>query len=179
MRTLVLKAFALIRKVYSRLFWQIAKLSLAKPKENLWHKYRFFKLEEFNTVMKGYPYAWDPFKGAFDYTLLDESYFFDRGNEANRLYGRDCDDFAFVWKSYLNFRPRFTDVTMVICADGLTFKSSHVFTAAKSKAGGKWFLFNYTQYGKPFETLEDLCQEFSRVPLVSSGVYSDLIWCKY
>lgn len=104
-------------------------------------------MEAFSLKVNSYGYLWDAGKGIFDasFPSTNPSYFF-----ASLRQGRDCDDFARIWRlwgehnGYVGYEYIVTDVAH-------PFSKAHVVTLLEKD--GRWWLMNYLPYG-PTESRE-------------------------
>ena len=132
-------------------------------------------LDEFNEDSKrNYDYMLDPVFGAFNYVLKDPNYYYDRSNDKNILYGRDCDDTAQVWHLYLS--SKYKEVYQIWICPGYNFLRSHVFNVFKDPETNKYVLVNTTIYSKRFDSIEDIINEFATQELVLGGRYINPTW---
>jgi hypothetical protein len=102
--------------------------------------YNFVALKEydFRNKIMSFPYKWDPLGGLVDFTFLHPKYFFWK----DLPYGRDCDDFAYMWYLYhiLNGRKAW----IYIVTPDLDIKKAHAICVAdKTGATGLFEIFDY------------------------------------
>lgn len=119
-------------------------------------------------------YKWDPLGGVVDYTLFDLDLFFNASeNFTKPPYGRDCDDFAWIWFNWAKVHGLPT--WMVLLIDGYNLKSLHFVTVIQFSER-EYGLANYTMQPALYRTLGGAMEEFFRKSLTSHGRYRDLMW---
>lgn len=181
MPTFLLSILARLRKYTAKTIWFFIKFFLKKPKERLWELLRTKELVEFNKIMKTVTnfYKYDPFRGVVDYTLYDLNYYFNKDNNNNFFYGKDCDDAAYVWFEYLKTKVYVDEVYNILCIDGWKIKTMHFFVVARFN-DGKYRLFNYEMVNKHFNTLHEAVLEMNKFGLAQiPQKYKDFRWVIY
>lgn len=93
--------------------------------------------DEMSKKIMSYPYKWDPKKGALDFTFLDPKFFFWDGLP----YGRDCDDFSYIW--YLYFRLLGLKAYQYVVVPGYDRSKAHVIAVVKSEDGKTYKIYDY------------------------------------
>ena len=90
----------------------------------------------------------------------------------------NCDDHAYIWYNYLKDNRIAAETYMILCIDGWKLPTMHFFVVAKFH-DGYFRLFNYKIYSKPFATLKEACEQFSKEELTAGGIYKNLKWAVY
>ena len=176
----LLKILAAVRKVTSKLLWKIIRRFFLKPPNHpgVWEIVRNYSLLDFNRVMCGKQYKMDPLWGILDYTLYDLDYYFYYEYSYIPSYGGDCDDAAYAWFEYLKNSNLATDIYQILCIDGWKVSTMHFFTVARFH-DGYYRLFNYRLFPRPFLSLQETCDVFTKESLVKSGQYKNMRWVIY
>ncbi len=91
--------------------------------------------DEFKKKITEYQYVSDPGKGFVDFTFLDPKFFF----WDVLPYGRDCDDFSYMWYLWARFNEAIAYQYIVI--PNFDVKNSHVVTV--TKVGGVYTIYDY------------------------------------
>lgn len=93
--------------------------------------------QEFRTKIMEFPYMWDPLSGLLDFTFLHPKYFFWK----ELPYGRDCDDFAYMWYLYHILNGRNSSVYIVTPDYDIT--KAHAICVVDSE--NSFMIFDYGQ----------------------------------
>lgn len=178
MSNFFVKLIVKIRKITSPIIWKFVKPFLTKPEENMWDKIKEYPLNVFNALIKSQTYKLDPIWGILDYTAYDPSYFFSVSNDDKILWGRDCDDSAYITYLYLKEKNYIEECYMILGMNKNDLRTSHFWVVAKFN-DGNYRLFNYGMYDVLFNSLEEACEEFEKEKLISCGKYEKCNWAIY
>ena len=113
-----------------------------------WNKVRKLSFQEFSDWVNSFTYLSDPLSGFFDKTETFEHFI-----DPNIKSGRDCDDFAEMFKLWGIFNKR-KAYTVVITIKAHPFKKSHIVTVLYDDSTKKYTLCNYT-HAIEADTLEE------------------------
>lgn len=143
--------YSKIRKLAEKVMFNM--FGQKTEKNGKWEEVKNLGIYDFETVINRYPYKPDPLGGALDISFPESNpdYFFSELD-----YGRDCDDYARIAALYLLYHcDLYDEIKEVIVLDyDKPFKSAHVVTTYRSKASGKYYLFNYWVSG-PYDTFDE------------------------
>lgn len=117
--------------------------------------------DEFSRKVNEMPYKADPLGGLIDY-VADPDVFFD----AERKFGRDCDDWARQWSIWGYHNGCVAEEYFVYNPKRL-FKTAHVVTLLWKD--GECYLANYRLYG-PFKTSEEALEFLKRYDSYKDGL---------
>lgn len=130
---------ARIRVIYSP--WLHKKFYRAATDESEWVTHRSLGMYQFSNKINQYDYLWDIGKGLLDssFPSSNPAYFFAKVDK-----GRDCDDFARIWRLWGEYNG-YKGYEYIVTDPAHPFSKAHV--VALLEKGGQWWLMNYTPYG--------------------------------
>lgn len=154
-------------------WWIKPKLKIEYPGK--WQDtVQYYSSNQMSDLMGREIYKPDPLGGVVDYTLFDLDLFFNTSPEFLKApYGRDCDDWAWVWFNWAKVHRLPT--WMILLIDGYNLKSLHFATVIQFSER-EFGLANYTMQPALYRTLEGAAEEFFRKSLTDNGRYRDLFW---
>jgi hypothetical protein len=116
------------------------------PNLGSWTHAKKLSMDDFSKYINKFKYYHDPGKGHFDYTIQIPQAFFKKLN-----FGRDCDDFSYIWRMWCK-RRKYKASTYVLNGKDDTGKTiCHMICIANAE--NDYWLMDYRNYG-PYKTKE-------------------------
>jgi len=122
------------------------------PQIDFEEKYKEMPAGDFKNESMKSLYKSDPAKGAFDFTFLDPKFFF----WDELPYGRDCDDFSYMWYLWARFNNQLAYQYVVV--PNIDIKKSHAVTV--TSIGGHYILYDYADRYTGISLVDVMSQYF-------------------